>query len=66
MDEAERLRAILRNIVECHDIRAELYTSDEECAGCLRDKAAAGLMGWDARWPLEEQRAWLEGRRLEA
>jgi hypothetical protein len=61
--ENARLLAVLQNIVEAYEVRYELYNSDEECAVCLRDKAAAALNGWDARWPLEEQRAWMEGRR---
>lgn len=62
MDEVSRLRAVLQSIVDAHDIRSELFTSGEECAENLRDRAAAALEGWDARWGHQEAKAWRERR----
>lgn len=37
--EIGRLRAVLTNIVECYDMRSEIYTSDEQMAQNFADKA---------------------------
>jgi hypothetical protein len=41
--EANQLREVLRHIVECHDARSELYTSEEDCAATLADHARKAL-----------------------
>lgn len=43
--EIERLRTALQMVVDCHDVRSELYTSDEMCAAAQRDYAAKALRG---------------------
>jgi hypothetical protein len=48
-DDADRLRAWLTNIVEAHDMRAELFTSHEDCAASLSDRARKALE--TTKWP---------------
>jgi len=42
-DEIERLRDVLRQIVDAHDARSELFTSDADCAANLADRARSAL-----------------------
>ncbi len=41
--EVSRLRAALQNIVEAHHACSELYTSHEDCAAGLADRARKAL-----------------------
>jgi hypothetical protein len=41
--ENERLRSALQNIVECFDMRTDIYTNDADMAVSFADKARAAL-----------------------
>lgn len=43
LDRLEAAEIALCNIVDCYEMRGELYTNDADCAGTLHDKARAAL-----------------------
>jgi hypothetical protein len=45
MEDNERMRVWLQNIVDVYDARSELFTSEAECAASMADRARAALAG---------------------
>lgn len=45
LNNAERYKRELQQIVDVYDMRSELFTSDAECAASLADRARLALNG---------------------